>query len=60
MADEQFCAGVLLSDEWRDIGLETTGTDTHDNNGDDEASKRTVAVLDDTGNRGDDEETVTN
>ena len=35
--DEELLPFVLLSDERRDVRLETTGADTHDNDGDDKA-----------------------
>lgn len=42
VADEELRALVLLSDEGRDVGLESTGTETHDDDGDDEAGQSTV------------------
>ena len=58
VADEELCALVLFRDEGRDVRLETTGANAHDDDGDDEACQRAVALLDDTGNRRDDEEDV--
>lgn len=57
--DEQFAAAILLGDEGGDVRLEASGAHTHDDDGDDKARGRTMAVLNDTRDGGDDEEDVT-
>ncbi len=58
VADEQLGALVLLGDERRDVGLEATRTQAHDDDCNEEASQRTMGVLDDTGDSRNDEEDV--
>ena len=59
VADEQLVALVLLSDERRDVRLETASTDTHNDDRDDEARKRGIGTLDDAGDGGDDKQHMT-
>ena len=58
VANEQLTPLILLSNKRRNVRLETSGTDTHDDDGDNEACQSTIGVVDDARNRGDDEETV--
>jgi hypothetical protein len=46
----------LLCDEGGDVGLEATGAETHDDDGDDKTAEGTVGMVDDSGNGGNNEE----
>ena len=58
VADEQLRLLVLLCDQRRYVGLQSSGTETHDDNCDDKACERAFGVLDHTGDRRDDEKAM--
>lgn len=58
--DVHVLVGDLLGDERRDVGLETTGADTHDDQTDDEAAQRRVSVGHDGWNGRDGQDDVAN
>lgn len=54
--NKEHCFPVLFGDQGRGIGLETSSAETHDDKSDNEAGKRSIGVLNDTRDGGDDEE----
>lgn len=49
---------VLFSDEWTDVGFETSGAETHDDERNDEACQSRVRVVDDGRDSRDDHENM--
>ena len=58
LGDERVKVSLLFGDEWRDVRLETSCTETHDNYGKAKRSKRPLRMRDDRWNGGDDKYNV--
>lgn len=60
LRDERANVSLLFGNEWRDVRLETSCAETHDNDGKAERSKRPLGMRDDWWNGRDDKYNVAN